>query len=272
MSGFIDWTDAFDNSGYVPGSEALPEIWGGRAQAYRDDLATRGLAETGIPYGTGTRNAFDLFRPEGAARGLVVFVHGGYWQRMDRAFFSHMAEGARSRGWTVAMPSYTLAPEARISAIVREVAAAMAAAAERVPGPVRIAGHSAGGHLVSRMACAETPLPEAFAVRLERVLSISGIHDLRPLLLSEMNDVLRLSADEAMAESPALHVPRQGLACRFHVGAAERPELVRQTRLIAEAWGLKGGDVADAYLPAKDHFSIVEGLAAEGPVLSALLD
>ncbi|MCU4654011.1 alpha/beta hydrolase [Roseibacterium sp. SDUM158016] len=270
----IDWTDAFDNSSYVPGSDGLPDLWAARAQAYREAVLAEGVAELGLAYGPGARNRFDLFRPaSGPAHGLVVFVHGGYWQWMDRSLFSHLAEGARSQGWAVAMPSYSLAPEARVSRIVREVASAIATAAEHVAGPVRIAGHSAGGHLVSRMACADTPLPAAVAARLARVLSISGIHDLRPLLLTEMNAALHLDAGEAEAESPALHAPRVGLPVRFHVGAKERPELLRQTRLIAEAWGLKGGDVADAYLPGEDHFSIVEGLSdAASGLVRALLD
>jgi acetyl esterase/lipase len=268
----IDWTDAFDNSSYVAGSDRLPALWSERAAAYRDGLADRGLAELGVPYGAGERNAFDLFWPQGEAQGLVVFIHGGYWQRMDRSFFSHLAEGARARGWAVAMPSYMLAPEARISRITRDTADAVVAAADRVSGPVRLTGHSAGGHLVSRMACADGPLPDAVAERLESVLSISGIHDLRPLLLSEMNEVLHLTEEEAAAESPALHAPRAGLPIRFHVGAAERPELLRQTRLIAEAWGRKGGDVADAYLPGEDHFTIVEKLAdPDSRLLAALL-
>jgi arylformamidase len=205
----IDWTDAFDNSGYVPGSDALPALWAARAAAFREVVAAEGLAELGLPYGPGERNRLDLFRPGSTPpHGLVVFVHGGYWQRMDRSFFSHLAEGARAQGWAVAVPSYTLAPAARISEITQEIAAAIAAAADRVEGPIRLAGHSAGGHLVSRMACEGGPLPEAVAARVDRVLSISGIHDLRPLLLSQMNEVLHLTEQEARAESPALLAPR----------------------------------------------------------------
>jgi arylformamidase len=59
------------------------------------------------------------------------------------------------------------------------------------------------------MACENrAPLPDAVATRIERVLSISGIHDLRPLLLSEMNAALRLDDGEATAESPARLDPR----------------------------------------------------------------
>jgi arylformamidase len=268
----IDWTDAFDNSGYVPGSDALPALWAARAEAFREVVAAEGLAELGLPYGPGERNRLDLFRPASTPpHGLVVFVHGGYWHRMDRSFFSHLAEGARAQGWAVAMPSYTLAPEARVSGITRDVAAAVGAAAERVAGPIRLAGHSAGGHLVTRMACADGPLPEALAARVDRVLSISGIHDLRPLTLSKMNEVLHLTEAEAAAESPALHTPRLDLSLHAVVGAGERPELMRQTRLLAETWARAGADIADAYLADEDHFSIVEALADPASGLVARL-
>ena len=47
----------------------------------------------------------------------VVFVHGGYWMKFDRSYWSHFSEGLTARGWAVAMPSYTLAPEARIGSM-----------------------------------------------------------------------------------------------------------------------------------------------------------
>src|SRR3546814_5563195 len=47
--------------------------------------------------------------------GLAVFVHGGYWMAFDKSSWSHLAAGAVARGWAVALPSYTLCPEARIS-------------------------------------------------------------------------------------------------------------------------------------------------------------
>jgi hypothetical protein len=125
-------------------------------------------------------------------------------------------------------------------------------------------GHSAGGHLVSRLACADSMV----TARLERVLSVSGIHDLRPLLHTRMNDVLGLDAAEAEAESPALLHPRKGVQARFWVGALERPELVRQTRLIAENW-----QAPNVFEQGQDHFSVIEGLRRpDAPLLQALLD
>lgn len=260
----IDWDEAFDNGGHVPGVAAMMARGAEAAAAFRG--AAR--AELDLSYGPGARNRFDLFRPEGAAAGLIVFVHGGYWHKFDKSFWSHLAAGPLAAGWAVAMPSYTLAPEGRVSRMTAEVAQAVAAAAERVAGPVRLIGHSAGGHLVSRMACAEAPLAvdgaADVAARLDRVISLSGLHDLRPLLGTKMNDTLGLTAEEAAAESAALLTPRMDLDVLFWVGGAERPEFLRQTRLIAEVWGEAGAQARNHYDPGHNHFTVVEELGRAG--------
>ncbi|MEX0316416.1 MAG: alpha/beta hydrolase [Ruegeria sp.] len=249
----IDWDDAFDNSGYVPGSDELPARWAAEAATWREQGG-----EFDIAYGDAPRNRLDLFRPEGEARGLVVFIHGGYWQMLDKSYWSHFAAGPLSQGWALAIPSYTLAPEARLSRIVDEVRAAIEEAARHVAGPIRLVGHSAGGHLVARMACADGPLPN----RVEKVVAVSGIHDLRPLLHTEMSQTLRLDAAEAAAQSPALLSRREGVQVTCWVGANERPELVRQTRVLSEAW-----QVPNVFDPGHDHFSVVEELGRPGSAL-----
>jgi len=263
MAGPIDWDEAFDNAGHVPEAAELAGQWAEAAAAFRG--AAR--AELDIDYGAGARNRFDLFRPEGEAVGLVVFVHGGYWHKFDKSFWSHLAAGPLAAGWAVAMPSYTLAPEGRISGMTAEVAPAVGAAAARVDGPVRLIGHSAGGHLVSRMACAGGPLGADVAARLDRVVSLSGLHDLRPLLGTKMNDILGLTPQEAAAESAALLAPRMDLDVLFWVGAAERPEFLRQTRLIAETWGEAGARARDHYDPGHNHFTVVGELGRRDSAL-----
>jgi hypothetical protein len=80
---------------------------------------------------------FDLFLPEGAPSGLLMFIHGGYWLKFDRESWSHLAAGAVARGRACAVPSYTLAPEARIAAMTKEIASAVGVAAGLVSGPGR---------------------------------------------------------------------------------------------------------------------------------------
>jgi acetyl esterase/lipase len=158
------------------------------------------------------------------------------------------------------MPSYTLAPEARIARITQEIAAAIAHAGGLVAGPIRLAGHSAGGHLVSRMACQGAPLDPALRPRLAHILSISGVHDLRPLRATKMNETLNIDEAEARAESPALLDPAPGTRLTAWVGANERPEFVRQNDLLANAWTQPGVATRAHHDPHRHHFDVIAGL------------
>jgi arylformamidase len=252
-----DWDDAYANSAHVPGSDKLPALWAERAATYRTGL--RGFRPD-IAYGSGERQRLDLVLPDSDTKGLVVFVHGGYWMRFDKTSWTDLAEGARHHGWAVALPSYTLTPAARISDITAEIAAAIAAVAALVAGPIRLAGHSAGGHLVTRMLCDDSRLEPSVYNRIAATLSISGLHDLRPLLKTKMNQTLGMSLEEATLESSALHLPRGHAPVTAWVGGGERPEFIRQAELMANIW--TGFDVPTRLVvePGHNHFSVVDGL------------
>jgi acetyl esterase/lipase len=253
-----DWDDAYANRAHIPGADGIIATWAPAAEDYRARLGPR--ARLDIPYGPSPRNLFDLFIPEDAPKGLAVFVHGGYWMAFDKSVWSHLASGAVAAGWAVALPSYSLAPEARLGRMTQEVAAAITRAATLVDGPIRLAGHSAGGHLVSRMACADSPLDPATRGRLAHILSISGVHDLRPLRATKLNDTLQIDEAEAHAESPALLDPVPGTLLTAWVGAAERPEFLRQTDLLANAWTLPGIATRAHHDPQRHHFDVIAGL------------
>lgn len=260
----IDWADAFDNRGHVPGAAELLKSGREEAVAFRESVSN---AEFDVPYGEGRRQVMDLYWPSCAPRGLAVFLHGGYWHKLSKDDWSHMASGALAQGWAMAIPSYTLAPEARLSDMVREAARAVTAAARRVEGPIRVAGHSAGGHLALRLACEDAPLAPAVARRIARVVSISGLHDLRPLRRSPMNDTLGIDAEEATAESPALLAPRADTDAILWVGGEERPEFLRQTALMAEAWQGRIARLRRVIENGRHHFDVVDGLCVPGSPL-----
>jgi arylformamidase len=261
----LDWDDAYANAAHIPGGEGYPARWAAAAAAFREGM--RGRLREGVPYGPHPRQRFDLFLPESAPVGLVVFVHGGYWRAFDRGDWSHLAAGPLGRGWAVAMPGYVLAPEARVAAITAMIRAAVAAAAAEVGGPIRLTGHSAGGHLVARMVCGDSLLPEAVMRRIERVAPISGLFDLRPFLRLRLNETLRLDLPEARAESPALAEARGGAPVHVWVGADERPEFVRQSALLANVWAGLGVETALTVEPARHHFDVIDGLADPGSAL-----
>ena len=256
-----DWDDAYANGAHIAGADGYPPRWAAAAAGFRRSMAGAGRAEIDLKYGDGGRERFDLFHPAGTARGLAVFVHGGYWMAFDKSSWSHLAAGAVARGWAVAVPSYTLCPQFRVADITRQIAQAVEAAAGRVAGPLRLAGHSAGGHLVTRMGCANGPLAESLRSRLAGVVSISGLHDLRPLLRTRMNATLRLDPAEAAAESAALLAPVAGLDVVCWVGAGERPEFRRQNTLLANIWIGLGARAKAVEVPGRHHFDVVEDLS-----------
>ncbi|WP_227268788.1 alpha/beta hydrolase [Roseobacter weihaiensis] len=252
-----DWDDAFANSAHIDGADRLPALWQENAVAYRDS----GVAmDVDLSYGAHPREKFDLVWPDSTPKGLAIFVHGGYWIATDKSYWTDLAEGARANGWAVALPQYTLAPEARIAEITSQIGAAISKAATLVSGPVRIAGHSAGGHLVSRMACADSPLSEDAQKRLDHTLSISGLHDLRPLIWTEMNKDLRLDEAEALRESPALLQPCRDANVTVWVGGGERPEFIRQANLLALMWDGLEAEIACVVDGDHNHFSVLDSL------------
>lgn len=244
------WPDPdrdYANGAFIHGAADYPDRWARAAAAFREGLGAR--ADLDLAYGPAPRERLDLFLPEGPPRGVVVFVHGGYWHLFGKAHWSHLAAGPLAHGFAVAMPGYTLAPAARIAGITAEIARACLFVGTRIPGPMVVTGHSAGGHLAARMGCVDLAVPVA------RVVPISPLTELGPLMATGMNDTLRIDAAEAAAESPARQALRDGVSAHVWVGAAERPAFLWQARVLAEEWGCP-------WTPAPDrhHFDVIDGL------------
>ena len=258
----MELDSAYSNVDAIRGAANYPPRWQEKAAGFVAEMGDR--ARMALTYGEVERHRFDLFLPEGAPHGLTVFVHGGYWLRFDRSYWSHLAAGALARGRAVAMPSYDLCPAVRISEITRQIAGAVTAAAREVDGPVSLTGHSAGGHLVARML-APGMLPEDVAARLDMVVPISPLTELHPLMKTSMNDDLRLDDAEATAESP-VNQPAPDVPVRVRVGAAELPAFIDHARWLSEAWGVPCDEV-----PGKHHFDVIDELAdPDSPLVRSL--
>ena len=256
------WPDPdrdYANGDFIPGAADYPPRWTRAAAAFRKSLGRR--AELDLAYGTSPREELDLFLPEGTPKGVVVFVHGGYWHLFSKAHWSHLAAGPLARGYAVAMPSYTLAPAARIGEMTDEIARACWFVGTRVPGPMVVTGHSAGGQLAARMGCADIAVPVA------RVVPISPLAELGPLIATGMNRTLKIDEAEAAAESPARHALRDGVTAHVWVGAEERPTFLMQARVLAEEWACPWTVELDRH-----HLSVLDGLAdPDSPLCEVLL-
>jgi pimeloyl-ACP methyl ester carboxylesterase len=253
-----DWDVAYSNRLAVADSaEWLAES---AREAARFQADYRGRTEIDLVYGTGVRQTFDVFHPLEEPRGTLIFIHGGYWRASSKEEHWHFAAGALAAGWRVVLPEYPLCPTVRVSEISVGIAQALDVILERLPeGPVVLSGHSAGGQLASYAASGASGLSERVRSRIGRVVSISGIHDLRPLLATvDLNGSLRLDRDEAIQFSPALGEPGHDFELFCVCGGAELAEFRRQNELLANIWTGLGLTTFATEYPGLNHFSILD--------------
>ena len=101
----------------------------------------------------------DVYSPEeGDGHPVLIFVHGGGWDKYDKQLFAPVAMKLVPRDLVVVIPDYTLYPDATYRQMSREVAAAVAWTFDHIdayggdPDRIVLSGHSAGGHLSGLVA------------------------------------------------------------------------------------------------------------------------
>jgi arylformamidase len=252
--------DPYDTSATVDDVTVFFRRW----RAWSDEVRAHTLHARDLRYGPSADETLDLVVPHTGAP-LVVFFHGGFWRRLHKDDFTFVARGLTPHGVAVAVVNYGLAPAVTLEAIVaqarRSVAWLRANATAHGADPARIVatGHSAGGHLAA-MCAVDAPVAG--------VVSLSGLHDLRPLVDSFVNEWLQLDGARAAALSPALGAPAAPVPVAAVVGSRETDAFKEQSRAIADAWRAHGCETSYAET-ADDHFTLCDRLADPGDPLTA---
>ena len=217
-----------------------------------------------LRYGSGPKETLDLFVPPEPARGTLLFIHGGYWRALDKADHSFVAPAFVDAGIAVAVVNYDLCPDVTIATIVEQCRRAVSWVAREgprhgAPAPLVIAGHSAGGHLVAMLLATDWRERGFDVAPLAGGVTLSGVHDLEPLVLFSHNADFRLDATTARTLSPVHYAPRVGVPLLIAVGADETSEFRRQAQLLWDAWPehrrpQQAGPLAIAQ---RHHFNVV---------------
>jgi arylformamidase len=256
----IDYEVEYDNRARVPEHAQIFARWATSSQAYRARLPA--TLQARISYGATPREVIDLFDVRPGAP-LAVFIHGGWWRNFEPSLFSHCAAGLNAHGIGVAVAGYNLCPQVYIADIVEEMRRALLALWRRYARRMLVFGHSAGGHLTAALLATDWPARDATAPAdlVTAGYAISGVFDLAPLVHVSINRDLRLDPDSAQKSSPAVWPAPRGRVLDAVVGADESAEFLRQSRLIADAWGAAGVVTRYEAVGGANHFTVLEPLA-----------
>lgn len=260
----------YNNRAMVPEHPALMAGWVADAAAFR---AGRPDAALDQAYGSGERHRYDWFPAPAPRAGapVLLFIHGGYWQALDKSSFSHMAAGANAHGLDVAVMSYDLCPQVKLGEIVDQAIACARELHRRTGRKVLPFGHSAGGHLAACLAGANWAwIGEAEPI-IAAAMPVSGLFHLAPLVRTFVNRAVGMEAGDASRLSPVTWSPPDDLPVTIVVGAAESSEYHRQSRMLAESWAALGAETKIMVMPGANHFTVIAPFADPVSVLTAEL-
>ncbi|MBZ0216682.1 MAG: alpha/beta hydrolase [Fimbriimonadaceae bacterium] len=254
----------YNNRKLVPDHGDEIANWQNDAAAYRrNSECAEDIVYMEESDGGSARTALDIFWPANTDREqcpIAMFIHGGYWQAMDRKLFSHLARGLNLRGVAVAMPSYDLCPDATIGRITDQVAAACVWLWRRYGRRIAVGGHSAGGHLTAAMMVHDFVALGAPADMVTNGLPISGIFDLRDLVHSSINEKVGMTLEEAARWSPLLATPPNAGLLHAWVGGDESEAFHWQNRAIVRVWRKAGVTTSAHTAKGANHFTVLRAL------------
>ncbi|MDH3520074.1 MAG: alpha/beta hydrolase [Myxococcales bacterium] len=248
------------------------------------------------------KHRLDLYLPDPAQSGappwpVLVFVHGGGWTSGDRSLrvggrdvYGNIGRFYAARGVATAIVSYRLQFDVTWREQVDDVARAVAWLHQNIPryggdaNALFLAGHSAGAHLVNRVA---------LDAELTRRLGLSGVCGLVSVsgaaldLTDEETYALGASRDyyearfrngdpgEAWADeaSPASFVTAAAPASLLLYAEGDWPALKRQAQVFGAKLERAGVPRRVLEIPDEDHYTIVLALSrAPGLASQSVLD
>ncbi|WP_293969230.1 alpha/beta hydrolase [Sphingomonas sp.] len=232
-------------------------------------------------YGPDQDECLDIFpcasALEGEPRPVMIFIHGGYWQELNKDYHAFPAPDFLRQNVSYIAINYGLAPTASMECMVARCCAAVQwihANAEQLgidPDKIHLSGCSAGAHLAAMAALLQ---PADALMRLASLTLLSGIFDLRPIMLTYVNDPIGLSLQDALTNSPQFRgdISNANLPpVNILFGNNETGEFKRQSREFAETLDRRGVSVVLAEVQGRNHFDLVYDLADPGTTLGTLV-
>lgn len=220
--------------------------------------------------------------PAGKTRASVVlFIHGGRWLPQPENAFIYFADTLTAAGaHFVAARFATLTPKpgaVRMSNMIDQLRRAViwlhrnAAEFGGDSEKIHVMGHSSGSHLTSVLLTTDWTRFGLPATVLKSGTCVSGMYDLRPVLLSSRGDYVKLSAEEEDEFSAIRHLDRVRCPILVAYGDKESPEFQRHGRTFTAALKEAGHKATTLVLAGCNHFEGIQTMTdAQSPLAKAV--
>ncbi len=216
-------------------------------------------------FGTGARDRLDIYRTKTPKTNapVLIFIHGGAWDRGSKDIYKFVAEGFTKSGYDIVLPNYRLYPDALFPNFLEDNAKAVAFTAETFPDrPIVLIGHSAGGYNVLMLALEDKFLAK-FGINLCE--TISGV-----VALSAPVGVIPLEGHPLIDIFPDRHAGKDGVLNSvaaptppLFLGHGEDDTTVNpvNSTLLAEKVTARGGSAQVKVYPGLNHIGPVQVLS-----------
>lgn len=228
-------------------------------------------AQLDVDYGLDPRQHLDIFPANKSNAAVHVFIHGGYWQALNKDSFSFMAEAFNCSGECAVILNYDLCPAVSIEKIITQIQQAMSWVVSNIhqyggdPDCIQVTGHSAGGHLLAELLVTDWSKFGLKNQPFKQLNALSGLFDLQPLVHTTVNQALSMTEEVAYQNSPlfkTLWNPLREIRLNLFVGELESREYKNQSIELNETWS----DELTVHLqeiPACHHFSILDDFLSD---------
>lgn len=266
---------------WIPTEFNYSDTWMAKSEGYLEQAPM----VRDIAYGDKPGETYDLFLPEehdGRKAPVLIFIHGGYWQWLDKHHYAFSLEPIRAAGAIVASLNYTLCPENDIPGIVAQVRRACAHVYRTIesyngdPGSLHATGHSAGGHLTGMIAVTDwTDFGADLPVDLiKSIIPSSGLFDMNNMRRTpQLQEGLGLTEETARQNSPIFLNPTHDMLVSVVVGADESQGFILESKDFFKSWKSKVTNIRYVEIPGVHHFSLIDAMVNDGdPFTNVILE